>query len=215
MTASDHSPTTGRSDTRRRVARRSPDVARDEILEAAAFLLSTNPFRDLSVRSIMALTQIGRSAFYTYFNDIYSVVEKLLSDIRDEEISYLESWKGSERETIDTLKQMLANSVNLWAARGPMISSMLDAAPNSPRLEEIFEEITESYCRIISDSLRREHALGRIPEIDYDEVAEFLIVGSQAYMKAKLGKVGRGEPLRVAETLQELWINAIYGGASL
>lgn len=195
----------------RRVGRRPPEVARQEILDATAFLLSQRPFRELSVADIMNRTQIGRSAFYVYFKDIYAVVEALLVAIRDEELAFLDSWSSQQVESRDALQQIISNTVNLWVVRGPMISAMLDAAASDPRLEAIFIGITEAYCKVVATSLQHEQAAGRIRPMDCEEMASLLVIGTQAYLKTKLGHANRRDPLKVAATLLDTWTQAIFG----
>lgn len=197
---------------RRAVVRRTPEVTRREILDAAAFLLSSRPFRELSVGDVMRHTEVGRSAFYAHFTDIYAVVEELLSQIRDEEIAYLEQWNGDTADPTDSFQRMITNTVTLWARRGPMLSSMLDAAANDGRIAALFEQITDRYCHVAAAALRRDRRTTLPPDLDRDEVAALVIHGTQAYLKDRLGAPGRGDPLTVAVTLQAMWSAALYGG---
>ena len=196
---------------RRASVRRTPEVTRREILEATAFLLSSRPFRELSVGDIMKRTEVGRSTFYAHFTDMYAVVEELLSEIRDEEIAHLEQWNGDTADPAESFRRMVTNTVALWARRGPMISSMLDAAANERRIAALFDEITGRYCEVAAAALRRDRRMTLSPDLDYDEVAALLIHGTQAYLKDRLGSPGRGDPLTVAFTLRGMWTAALYG----
>lgn len=196
---------------RRAAARRTPAVTRREILDATAFLLSSRPFRELSVGDVMRRTEVGRSAFYAHFTDIYAVVEELLSEIRDEEIAYLEQWNGDTADPEASFHRMITNTVSLWARRGPMISSMLDAAANDGRIAALFEEITSRYCHVAAAALRRDRRTTLSADLDYDEVAALVIHGTQGYLKDRLGTSGRGDPLTVAATLHGMWTAALYG----
>lgn len=198
---------------RGRVARRSPEAARQEILDAAAACLTRHPFRELSVGLLMSHTQIGRSAFYVYFKDIYAVVEALMESIRDQELAYLAAWTRDDVAPQAALRQVLADTVNLWTVHGPMIAAMVDASADDERLEAMFAGVTAAYRQAVTGILRREREAGRIADIDYDEIATALVIGAQAYLKARLGHGGRRDPLKVAETLQAIWLSAIYGQA--
>ena len=199
---------------RRATVRRTPEVTRREILEATAFLLSSRPFRDLSIGDVMRHTEVGRSAFYAHFTDIYAVVEELLTEIRDEEIAYLEQWNDEDADPAESFQRLVANTVSLWARRGPMISSMLDAAANEERIAALFDQITTRYCEVAAAALRRERRKTLSPELDCDEVAALVIHGTQGYLKARLGAPGRGDPVIVARTLQAMWTAALYGAAA-
>lgn len=199
---------------RKAAVRRTPEVTRKEILEATAFLLSSRPFRELSVGDIMRHTEVSRSAFYAHFTDMYAVVEELLSEIRDEEIAYLESWNGDTADPWESFERMITSTVTLWARRGPMISSMLDAASNDGRIAAVFDEITSRYCQVAATALRRDQRKTLSPDLDCDEAAALIIQGTQAYLKDRLGAPGRGDPLTVAFTLRAMWSAAIYGASA-
>lgn len=191
--------------------RRTPEITRREILDATAFLLNERPFSKVSVGDIMARTEVGRSAFYAHFPDVYAVAEHLLSEIRDEELAYLEQWNDENSEPAESLRKLITNTVALWVGRGPMISSMLDAAPDDGRIAALFDEITGRYCQVAASALRRDRRTTLAPELDVDEVAALVIHGTQGYLKDRLGAPGRGDPATVAHTLQTMWTAAIYG----
>jgi TetR/AcrR family transcriptional regulator, ethionamide resistance regulator len=193
--------------------RRTTEITRREILEATAFLLSTRPFRELTVGDIMKRTEVGRSAFYAHFTDVFAVVEELLSEIRDEEIAYLEQWNGETVDPAESFERLITNTVALWARRGPMISSMLDAASNDGRIAVLFDQITSRYCEVAAAALRRDPRKTLSADLDLDEVAALVIHGTQGYLKDRLGTPGRGDPLTVAYTLRGMWAAAIYGAS--
>jgi AcrR family transcriptional regulator len=196
--------------TAKRVARRSPEVARQEIIDAAAYFLRQRPFREISIGDLMSHTKIGRSAFYVYFKDIYAVVEELVSGIRDQVLEYFKAWSATDLPPADAIRLFISDTVNLWAVDGPMIAAMVDASAGDERLERILAEVTSIYRRTVAGILREELAAGRIRDMDCEEMATALIIGTQAYLKARLGHTGRRDPLKVAATLQDLWIHAIY-----
>lgn len=194
--------------------RRAPEITRREILDATAFLLSSRPFRELSVGAIMKRTEVGRSAFYAHFPDLYAVVEELLSEIRDEEIAYLEQWNNEIADPAESFQMVITNTVALWARSGPMISSMLDAASNDGRIAALFDEVTDRYCEVAAAALRRDARKTLSPDLDYDEVAALVIHGTQGYLNDRLGASGHGDPLTVAVTLRGMWTAAIYGAST-
>ncbi|MFZ5670024.1 MAG: TetR/AcrR family transcriptional regulator [Pseudomonadota bacterium] len=194
----------------RRVARRSPEEARQEIIDAATWFLQRRPFREMTIGDLMSRTKIGRSAFYAYFKDVYAVVEALMTGIRDQVLTYFEAWRAEDLAPDEALRMVLSDTVNLWAVEGPMIAAMIDASGEDERLAEAFAGITAIYQETVAGILRRDVAAGRIRQIDCDEVAALLVTGTQAYLKVRLGHTGRRDPLKVAATLQDTWTHAIY-----
>ena len=61
------------------------ELTRTKILNAALDFLWSNPFRDMTVSSLMDATGVSRSLFYQYFNDVHMVINALL-DISQKEI---------------------------------------------------------------------------------------------------------------------------------
>ena len=194
-----------------RVARRCPEVARQEILDAAAQILQRRSFRELTIPTLMSHTKIGRSAFYVYFKDVYEVVEALLAGLRQQILAYFGAWKLAGRAPVGALQGVVADAVNIWVVNGSMLAAMLDAAADDARIEAIAADITEAFRRAVADALAAEHAAGRIDLIDFDETAALLVLATQAYLKARLGRAGQGDPQLATATLQALWIRSIYG----
>ena len=190
------------------------EVARQEILDAAAYLLHRQPFREISIGDLMEHTKIGRSAFYVYFKDIYAVVDELVREISDEILTYVEGWSAEATAPDEALRAFVADTVNLWAVRGPMMSAIIDASVASPELERTFAGMMDIYQGALKRLLIREHEAGRIRSMDFDETAAILVIGTTAYLKARLGHGGRrADPLKVVATLQNLWSHTIYFGA--
>ena len=54
---------------------------RAAILNAALDFLWSRPFREMTIASLMAQTDVGRSAFYQYFKDLQEVMETLLDNV--------------------------------------------------------------------------------------------------------------------------------------
>ena len=68
--------------------RRSPEVAEQEIIDAAEELLRERPFRELTVDEVMRRTELSRPSFYVYFRDrhhlVLKVVERLTAESADD-----------------------------------------------------------------------------------------------------------------------------------
>jgi AcrR family transcriptional regulator len=160
----------------------------------------------------MSRTQIGRSAFYVYFKDIYAAVEELLIRIRDAELNFLTRWAGQESDPMQNLETVVRNTVNLWVEHGPIISAMMDAAATDARIESAFNELTSAYSEVVASSLRREQAAGRIREMHCEEVADLLVEGTQSYLRKRLGVPDPDSDATVLiATLLDTWSHAVFG----
>ena len=194
----------------KRVARRSPETARKEILDAAAFFLQRRPFRDLTIGELMDHTKVRRPTFYTYFNDVYDLVEALMDEVREEVVGYVSNWRSGSLDRGDALTAVLTETVNLWVRKGPMLAAVINAAAGHPRLEKALIGVMSVYESTIADILRAEAKAGRVRQLDFDETAVAMVRGTQAYLRARLGSGERSDPLKVLNTLQDIWVNALY-----
>lgn len=194
----------------RRGVRRAPEIARREILDAAAQFLRTRPFRELKIGELMEQTKIGRSAFYAYFNDVYELVEALIDDIEEEVIATIHSWGEGGQDPRAGLRAVLSGVVNLWILKGPMLSGLFDAAAGDPRVEAAVRRVLDHYDVAITTILKREMAGGMTRPIHCEEMATALVRGSQTYLKERLGHNGIKDPLKVLATLEAMWVHTIY-----
>src|ERR1700742_110059 len=85
----------GGSSTRSgRRKRRSPEVAEQEILNAAEELLRQRPFRDLTVDELMRRTELSRPSFYVYFRDRHHLILRIVERLGGEQQDIADLWYG-------------------------------------------------------------------------------------------------------------------------
>ena len=65
---------------------------RAAILNAALEFLWSHPFREMTIASLMAETDVGRSAFYQHFKDLEEVMEYLLEMVQTEIFDAANGW---------------------------------------------------------------------------------------------------------------------------
>ena len=65
---------------------------RAAILNAAFEQIWSHPFREMTIASLMAETDVGRSAFYLHFKDLQEVRETSLEMLRAEIFEFAEPW---------------------------------------------------------------------------------------------------------------------------
>ena len=179
-------------------------------MDAAAYYLQRKPFRDLTIGELMDHTKAERPTFYTYFNDVYDLVEAILEEVREEVVGYIAQRRNVDTVPGEALKTVLTETVNLWVRKGPMLAAVIDAAAGDARLEKALAGVMAVYETTVADLLRAEAKIGNVRQLDFDEISVALVRGSQAYLKTRLGTGERSDPLKVLKTLQDIWINALY-----
>jgi len=195
-----------------RPARRSPEEARKEILEAAVAFLLRHPFRDLTVEGLMASTSIGRSAFYAYFADRFDLAETLLVDIRSEVAETARPWLYEPGDDpVAALHVSLEHMVEAWRRIGPLLRALTDGARLDAQLERIYRNVVAYNDRAVADAIRRDQAAGWIgAALDADETAVALNQLNLAYLYDRLGHPTRRDIAPIVETLQEIWRRTLY-----
>ena len=111
------------------------------------------------------------------------------------------------------MRPALADLVELFVRRGPLLRAFFDAA----RLDETFEELWDGrimgmFHLAVAGQIRRQQAAGLVgPEIDPDEMARALNGLDERYLVARLGEPDpKADPGRVLDTLTRIWVGTLY-----
>ena len=81
------------------------DRTRAAILNAALEFIWSRPFREMTVNSLMASTDLTRSAFYQYFDDIHKMMETLLQMLAEEIFSSSNRWLDGVGDPVALLNE--------------------------------------------------------------------------------------------------------------
>ena len=193
--------------------RRTPEEAKFEIIQVAREFLSTHPFRELTVGKLMERTQIGRSAFYAYFKDVYDLAEIFIHELARDVESGGAEWIKGEGDRRQEIRTMLSNGISLWEDHGPMILSLEQAAALDKRLEAIWRDrIALGPVHRIAQIIRRDQAAGSIPPMDPVEMSIALNRFNLTYLNDRYGGVRHArDRALVLETLERVWVGTLYG----
>ena len=85
--------------------RRTPEEARQEIIDVARAYISKNGFRGLTVDKLMQGTEIGRSAFYVYFASIPELAAVFVHEISAKIEAASASWYHDEGDPIARIRE--------------------------------------------------------------------------------------------------------------
>src|SRR5258707_1361682 len=102
----------GRSSvTGSRRRRRTPEVAEQEIMNAAEALLRERPFRDLTVDELMRRTELSRPSFYVYFRDRHHLILRIVERLAGEQQDIANLWYGREGSGPEQIREAIAGVV--------------------------------------------------------------------------------------------------------
>ena len=194
--------------------RRTRERSQEEILEAGAAVLEEGGFAALTVRDVMARTEVGRSTFYLYFSGIPDLVVAILEELVGELFSAAEPWldAGGTRGA-DGIAQAISNVVSVWATRGRLLGALVEASRSAQMVGDAWDQqLMEPFVRAISQVIRTESSL---PIPDADELARALIRMNEAYLVDTFGTGRRKVSAKAAATtLTTIWTRALYDAAN-
>ena len=187
------------------------DRTRADILNAALEFIWSRPFREMSVSSLMATTNISRSAFYQYFDDIHQLMKVLLDMIAEEIFVAASPWISGVGDPVALTAESLGGLVKVCYRRGPFLKAIVDAASTDQRFEKDWSAFLGGFDVAASARIEGDQKQGLIAAFDPRPVA-FALNRLDAYTVIDaFGKRPRGKPEPVHEALVRIWVSTLYG----
>lgn len=196
-----------------RPRRRTPEEAKFEIVQVARKFLMKHPFRELTVGKLMERTQIGRSAFYAYFTDVYDLAEIFVHELAQSLEAGAADWIKGEGDPRQQIHETLDNAITFWEAHGPLIFALEQAAAHDKRLEGIWRDrISLSPIDKVAAIIKRDQAAGLIPPMDALEMSVALNRFNLVYLIDRFGGVRHPRDRRlILSVLERVWLGTLYG----
>lgn len=198
--------------------RRTPEAARDEILDAAERLLAVRPVRDLAVDELMAETTLRRSSFYVYFEDRGALMLGMLDRLQGRVLLAGTPWlrdltvDATAAQAIAALRQSLSDVTRVFSEHGALIVAVSEAAVMDEKVETMYRGVLlQGLVDAVAARLIAERRAGRSAVPRPKETATALVLLNERYSADRLGRPPRRPARDVAAVLQHLWIGAIYG----
>jgi AcrR family transcriptional regulator len=187
------------------------DRTRAAILNAALDFLWSRPFREMTVTSLMSSTNVSRSAFYQYFNDLHEVMETLLDILQQEILAACAPWISGVGDPVALIQETLAGLIRVCYQRGPFLRAITDAATSDERLEEAWRQFLGGFDDAASARIEGDQRQALIPEFDVRPVAIALNRLDAYTLVQAFGQRPRSQPEPVREALARVWISTLYG----
>lgn len=203
------STTTPTSATRR--PKHHPSESEREIVEAAEEFLRERPFRELSVKEVMARTGLKRPAFYAHFTDRYDLVLRVVQTIGAELDAMADRWFRRDEDDPDP-RSALEGIVSVYRDHGTVLRAISDAAATDARVEVAYRSLVEGFIDATARHIRAEQSKGRIRPLPHvDETARALIWMEERYLIEALGRRPFVDPEVVTDVLHDIWMHTLYG----
>jgi AcrR family transcriptional regulator len=191
--------------------RRSPAEAEQEILDSAERFLRVRPLRELTIDEVMADTSLSRPAFYVYFRDRHGLVLRLIQVIGVELFDMADRWLKSTGDGRKDLRAAVEGVVAVYAAHGPVLRAIADAAGNDPEVEAAYKGLVELFIDATAAHIRMETKAGLIDGLNARRTAAALVWMNERYLSNCLGGGAQASrPRDVIETLYNVWLRALY-----
>lgn len=177
-------------------------------------LLRVRPFREVTIPEVMRHTGLKRPAFYAHFRDRSDLILHVVAHIGAELFDFASRWlEGSDAEA-----DMLAafeGIARVYTIQGPILRALADAAPTDAAVEQAYGALVQSFIDASAGRIESEQAAGRIPrDLDAPRTAQALVLLSERYLSAALGRHPQDDAPQVAAVLSRIWLATLYGGAA-
>src|SRR5271163_503119 len=96
--------------------RRTPEEARQEIIDVARAYISKHGFKGLTVEKLMRGTEIGRSAFYVYFGSINELAAVFVHELSAKIEAAIVGWRNAQDDPLLRVRETLRGGVEFWVA---------------------------------------------------------------------------------------------------
>lgn len=183
---------------------------RQIILNAAQDFLWIRPFREMTVRSLMAETSVSRPAFYQYFDDVHELMETLLAALRDEVLEVAKPWLLGNGDPVALLRETLDGLVRVCYRRGPILRATSDAATTDSRMEAAWTAFLQGFDDVVTDRIETDQQQGLIRSFAARPMAIALNrMNAYTFIDA-FGMRPRRKREPVLETITRIWIYSLY-----
>ena len=193
------------------LAIRKSERTRAAILNAALDFVWSHPFRDMTVGSLMASTDVSRSTFYQYFKDLHEVMQTLLDMLQDEIFAVAEPWLAGSGDPVALVQETLAGLARVSHERGPFLRAVTDAATTDERIEKDWRRFLEGFDDAATARIEADQAQGLIADFEARPVAIALNRLDACALIQAFGQHPRSRPEPVREALARIWISTLYG----
>ena len=187
------------------------DRTRAVILNAALEFIWARPFREMTVNSLMASTDLSRAAFYQYFEDVHQMMATLLQSLAGEIFGSANIWVEGVGDPVALLNEAFKGLIKTCYRYGPFLKAVSDAAASDERFEQDWSQFLKAFDDAGDARIQADQAQGLIATFDSRPVIFALNrINSQTFIDA-FGQRPRKQPKPIQEALARVWISTLYG----
>lgn len=166
---------------------------REALLAAGRKLLGRDGVAAINVMTICAEAGVGRTSFYSYFDDVDTLIGTILSDMALTIRSRFNSLHQDQPRGVERLEACLRMVLELARNEPETVLLLTSLAEHTPFVEDLLkQEIAEelkgnserkdqwpkvlvSYLAVTTLAVSRRIAMGQMPEDEPDQVVSYLL----------------------------------------
>lgn len=194
--------------------RRTPEMAREEIIDATQAALMEMDFSALTVDAVMRRTGMTRSSFYHYFKSVDELALGFLGRLEDAIRETVDDWLNGQG-TDDYLQDTHDHLTTMFVAMEEHRTGMLALARASNSSEQVHDEwrsrVIDYFIDLTARFIRQQIMLGRSKVENPDLTARSLILMNNALANDNLMRETPDDPTAIGKVSAQIWNAAIYG----
>ena len=198
-------------------SRRRGDKHRQAIMQAVRELLEERPFSELSVSAISLRAGVARSGFYFYFDSKYSVLAQILAEAAEEleELTQYFAPRQPGESPEQFARRMVGSAAAVYSHNDPVMSACNAARHSDVEIRQILDRQFDVVLRQIVSIVDAEMQAGTAQPISDDlttlirtlaGVTSLMLTGDPLLVGPD------SDPDRLVCVLEQLWLNALWGG---
>jgi AcrR family transcriptional regulator len=191
--------------------RRTPQDARQEILDATRQLLAERPAREATVLAIMERTTLSRKSFYVHFRDRSELIIALVQPLRAQADAALEHWAAAA-SPVQAGRAALRASAALYRQHGTIMRALFWASAEDPDLATARHQLTQP---VIDTALRVLTPIAACQDPDrLRATVRALVTMNQHSMLALPADATDADLDQLVDTLATIWERATLPAAT-
>ena len=194
--------------------RRTPEMAREEIIDATEAALTEMDFSELTVDAVMRRTGMTRSSFYHYFKSVDELALGFLGRLEDAIRQTVDDWlngQGTDDYLQDTHDHLTAMFVAMEAHRTGMLALARASNSSAQVHDEWRTRVIDYFIELTARFIRQQVMLERSNVQNPNRIARALILMNNALANDNLTRQPPDDPTAIAKASADIWNASIYG----
>jgi AcrR family transcriptional regulator len=190
------------------------DRQREAIVTAVRELLEHRSFGDLSVSTISERAGVARSGFYFYFDSKYDVLAFIyrgaLAELDD--LTHDFAPRDPQESPQAFAKRMVGSAAAMFASNDPVMAACLVAQNSDAQIREMMNDFEDAVIDKIVSVVEQDSGASPITD-DVPALVRMLTATTAMTLSRDSAFVGRrSDPQSAVKVLEQLWLNALWGG---